>query len=46
MFIRSLYEDQPFQWDLMEGAKGVQFAELATQSWAERRWLDVPALDG
>ena len=29
---------------LMEGAKGVQFAELGLQSWAQRKWLDVPEL--
>jgi len=29
---------------LREGAKGVQLAELGLQSWAERRWLDVPAM--
>ena len=28
----------------MEGAKGVQFAELGLQSWAERKWMDVPEL--
>ena len=28
----------------MEGAKGVQLAELGLKSWAERRWLDVPDL--
>jgi hypothetical protein len=29
---------------LLEGAKGVQLAELGLQSWEQRRWLDVPAL--
>ena len=29
---------------LLEGAKGVQLAELGLKSWAERRWVDVPAL--
>jgi len=28
----------------MEGAKGVQLAELGMQSWKERRWVDVPKL--
>jgi len=28
----------------LEGAKGVQLAELGYQSWEERRWLDVPSL--
>ena len=36
--------DTPFRWTLREGAKGVQLAELGLKSWAERRWLDVPAL--
>jgi predicted dehydrogenase len=44
LFIRHLYEDTPFKWNLLEGAKGVQLAELATQSWHERRWVDVPPL--
>ena len=34
----------PFQWNLLEGAKGVQLAELGLQSWRERRFVDVPAL--
>ena len=28
----------------MEGARGVQLAELGLKSWAERRWIDVPEL--
>jgi len=43
-FIRHVVADLPWQRDLLEGAKGVQLAELATQSWQERRWVDVPAL--
>ena len=37
--------DTPWKYDLVEGAKGVQLAELGLKSWAERRWLDVPALN-
>ncbi|MCC7045670.1 MAG: Gfo/Idh/MocA family oxidoreductase [Alphaproteobacteria bacterium] len=44
MFIRHVCEGAPFKWDLMEGAKGVQLAELALKSWQERRWIDVPKL--
>jgi predicted dehydrogenase len=44
MFIRHVCEDAPFKWDLLEGAKGVQLAELALKSWQERRWIDVPPL--
>ncbi len=44
MFLRHLVLDEPFPHDLIEGARGVQLAELGLQSWAERRWLDVPEL--
>jgi predicted dehydrogenase len=44
MFIRHLYEDAPFKWTLLEGAKGVQLAEAGLQSWKERRWIDIPEL--
>ena len=43
-YIRHVCEDAPFQWNLLEGAKGVQLVECALQSWKERRWVDVPAL--
>ncbi len=45
LFIRHLYDDEPFPWDLLAGAKGVQLAELGLKSWAERRWLDIPDLE-
>jgi predicted dehydrogenase len=44
-FIRHLVDDEPFKWDLVEGAKGVQLVECALQSWKERRWIDVTALE-
>jgi predicted dehydrogenase len=43
-FVRHVMADTPWHHDLLEGAKGVQLAELAMQSWAERRWVEVPAL--
>jgi hypothetical protein len=43
-FIRHVVADAPFQWDLLEGAKGVQLVECSLQSWRERRWIDVPDL--
>ena len=39
-------EVETFPWDLMAGAKGVQFAQAGLQSWAERRWIDLPSLEG
>ncbi|MEM1287400.1 MAG: Gfo/Idh/MocA family oxidoreductase [Pseudomonadota bacterium] len=44
-FLRHVCEGAPWSYTLEEGAKGVQLAELGYQSWKERRWLDVPALD-
>ncbi|HEX5864915.1 MAG TPA: Gfo/Idh/MocA family oxidoreductase [Casimicrobiaceae bacterium] len=44
LFIRHLHDNTPFRWNLLEGAKGVQLAELGLKSWDERRWIDVPAL--
>lgn len=43
-FIRHVVVDAPWRFDFLEGAKGVQLAELSLQSWRERRWLDVPPL--
>jgi len=42
LFLRHVVEGGPFQWNLLEGAKGVQLAELGMQSWRERRFVDVP----
>jgi len=44
MFLRHVAADEPFPHDFLEGAKGVQLAELGLESWAERRWIDVPPL--
>src|ERR1700733_13596787 len=43
-FLRAVAEDTPLPWDLAEGARGVQLAELALQSSAEGRRVDVPPL--
>jgi predicted dehydrogenase len=44
-FIRHVVADTPWTMTLREGAKGVQLADLALQSWRERRWIDVPPLE-
>src|SRR5258707_4210236 len=41
MFIRTVCDDPALKITLLEGAKGVQLAECALQSWRERRWIDV-----
>jgi len=44
LFLKCASEGRPFAWDLVEGAKGVQLANLALQSSAEGRRLEVPPL--
>jgi hypothetical protein len=34
----------PFPWNLLEGAKGVQLAEKGRESWKMRKWVNVPEL--
>ena len=44
LFLRHVVADEPFQWSLLEGAKGVQLAEKGLESWRKRAWVNVPAL--
>jgi predicted dehydrogenase len=44
MFLKHVVADEPFQWDLREGAKGVQLAEKGLESWAKRAWVEIPEL--
>jgi len=45
LFLAHVVAGTPFPWNLLEGAKGVQLAELGLRSWVERRWVDVPPLE-
>jgi predicted dehydrogenase len=44
LFLRHVVLDEPFRWDLREGAKGVQLAEKGLESSEKRCWVDVPPL--
>ncbi|MEM9427259.1 MAG: Gfo/Idh/MocA family oxidoreductase [Pseudomonadota bacterium] len=44
-FLRHVVEDGPWNYTLLEGAKGVQLAEAGYQSWKERRWIDLEDLN-
>ncbi|PRH77504.1 oxidoreductase [Streptomyces solincola] len=44
LFLRHVVRDEPYRWDLLAGARGVQLAELGLRSSAEGRRLDVPEL--
>ena len=43
-FLLHLVKDAPFQWNLLEGAKGVQLAEKGIESWRNRAWVDIPEI--
>jgi predicted dehydrogenase len=43
-FLRHVADGDPFPWDLREGAKGVQLAQLGLRSAAEGRRLEVAEL--
>lgn len=45
LFLRHVVNDEPFQWNLLEGAKGVQLAEKGMESWQKRVWVSVPELE-
>ncbi|MGW5650534.1 Gfo/Idh/MocA family protein [Streptomyces humi] len=45
LFLRHVATGSEYRWDLLEGAKGVQLAELGLRSAAEGRRLDVPELE-
>ena len=44
LFLRHVAGEGKFRWNLLEGAKGVQLAELGLKSWQQRKWLEVPKL--
>jgi predicted dehydrogenase len=44
LFLKHVVKNDPFPWDLSEGAKGVQLAEKGLESWAKRCWVNIPEL--
>lgn len=44
LFLKHVAKDTPFRWDLLEGAKGVQLAEIGYEASEERAWKEVPSL--
>lgn len=45
LFLRHVVKDEPFKWNLLEGAKGVQLAERGLESWRKRAWVTVEPLE-
>ena len=44
LFLKHVVKDEPFPWDLRDGARGVQLAEKGIESWQKRCWVDVPEI--
>jgi predicted dehydrogenase len=44
LFLKHVVRNDPFPWNLKEGAKGVQLANLGLESWAKKAWVDVPEI--
>jgi len=44
LFLKHVVLDTPFPWNLMEGAKGVQLAELGLESWEKKTWIRISDL--
>jgi len=42
LFLKHVVKGDPFQWDLLEGVKGVQLAEKGLESWNKRCWVEIP----
>ncbi|MBV8551916.1 MAG: Gfo/Idh/MocA family oxidoreductase [Acidobacteriaceae bacterium] len=46
LFLRHIVSGEPFPWNLLEAAKGVQLAEAGLDSWRKRAWVDLEPLSG
>ncbi len=44
LFLKHVVMDDPFPWNLLEGAKGVQLAELGMESWKKKAWVKIPEI--
>jgi predicted dehydrogenase len=44
LFLKHVVMDEPFPWNLKEGAKGVQLAEKGIESWTKRTWIEIPGI--
>ena len=46
LYLRHVAGEGDFRWYLLQGARGVQLAELGLKSWKQRKWQDVPEIKG
>jgi predicted dehydrogenase len=45
LFLRHVMLNEPFRWNLLEAAKGVQLAEAGIESWQKRKWVQIEPLN-
>lgn len=45
MFLRHIVTGEPFPYDLLEGAKGIELAEKGIESCEKRQWVSLENLD-
>jgi predicted dehydrogenase len=44
LFLKHVVINEPFPWNLKEGAKGVQLAEKGIESWLTKKWVEIPEI--
>ncbi|PIF05518.1 MAG: oxidoreductase [Draconibacterium sp.] len=44
LFLKHVVKNEPFKWNLLEGAKGVQLAEKGMESWEKKTWMKIPEI--
>jgi predicted dehydrogenase len=44
LFLKHVVKNEPFRWNLLEGAKGVQLAEKGLESWTKKAWVEIEQL--
>jgi len=44
LFLKHVVYGDPFPWNLLAGARGVQLAEKGIESWQKRSWVEIPPL--
>jgi predicted dehydrogenase len=44
LFLKHVVKGDPFPWNLLEGARGVQLAELGIESWSKKCWVNIPEI--
>ncbi len=44
LFLKHVYNNEEFPYDLGAGVRGIQIAESALQSWEKRAWVETPRM--